>query len=226
MNICFGKSGSIACLTAIVLTMSGCLSGSEVDDPNLVAPSPPPPAGNSAPVIQGNPPPAVVVGQNYEFTPIASDADGDTLTFSIENRPSWASFDPATGTLSGVANLGMEGNYPNIRISVSDGQASVSTNIFSIEVTQVALGSATLSWTAPTQNTDQSPLVNLAAYKIYYGTSPGSYSNQVLVSNPGLTTFVVDNLVPDTYYFVATAINSVGIESAFSGMASTTVTAN
>ena len=41
---------------------------------------------------------------------------------------------------------------------------------FSITVTQVGLGSMSLSWTPPTQNTDGSALTDLAGYKLYYGT--------------------------------------------------------
>lgn len=223
MKLRLGKTCTVFLLGLATIALSGCLSSSEVEDPVPNTPNPPPSGGNNPPVIVGNPPPAVVVGQNYSFTPVASDPDGDPLSFSIQNQPAWATFDSATGSLSGVAALGTEGTYANIVITVSDGSQSVSMSQFSIEVTQVALGSATLSWTAPTQNTDGSPLMNLAAYKIYYGTTPGSYTNEILVANAGTTTYVVDNLVPDTYYFVSTSINSVGIESVISNMASKTI---
>ena len=49
-------------------------------------------------------------------------------------------------------------------------------SIFHVEVTQSALGSMTLSWTAPTENTDGSQLNDLAGYKLYYGTSAGNYT--------------------------------------------------
>jgi hypothetical protein len=77
-----------------------------------------------------------------------------------------------------------------------------------------------LSWTAPTQYTDGSPLTDLAGYKIYYGTEPGNYSVTIQLDNPGLTTYVVEYLTPNTYYFAVTAINSTGIESQYSGEAS------
>ena len=35
-------------------------------------------------------------------------------------------------------------------------------------------GSATVNWTAPTTNTDGTPLTNLAAFRVYYGTSSTS----------------------------------------------------
>ncbi|HSG98064.1 MAG TPA: fibronectin type III domain-containing protein [Woeseiaceae bacterium] len=77
-------------------------------------------------------------------------------------------------------------------------------------------GSVTLSWQPPTENSDGSPLLDLAGYNIYFGTSSNSYDNQIQVDNPGLSTYVVENLIPDTYYFSATAFNSSGNESAFS----------
>jgi len=211
------------CVTTVVL--GGCfdLMGDTVEETTAAPPDSGPGPSNNAPTISGNPPPAVIVGNNYTFTPIASDPDGDTLTFIIQNKPSWANFNASTGSLSGVANLGSEGTYANIGISVSDGSMSDSLPQFSIDVSQLALGSATLSWTPPTVNTDGSPLTDLAAYKIYYGTSPGSYPNQIRIDNPGISTYVVDNLVPNTYYFVSTSINSMGIESNYSNVASKAV---
>jgi len=92
-----------------------------------------------------------------------------------------------------------------------------------VTVQAVAVGSATLSWTPPTQNTDGSPLSNLAGYRIYWGPALGTYPNSVTLNNPGLTTYVVGNLVPGTYFFVATALNDVGVESTFSAVASKTI---
>ena len=74
----------------------------------------------------------------------------------------------------------------------------------------------TLNWMPPTENTDGSPLTNLAGYDIHYGTASGNYSQSVAVSNPGLATYVVDNLTPGTYYFSVTAVNSAGAESPLS----------
>ena len=176
-------------------------------------------SANSSPNIGGNPPPAVLAGEFYEFEPEATDPDGDTLTFSISNKPSWAMFETATGRLYGQPTLDNVGEYGNIIIAVSDGSTINSLAAFDIAVTQAALGNVTLSWAAPTQNADGSPLTDLAGYKIYYGTSSGIYDHEISINNPGTTTYVVDNLVPDTYYFAATSFNSTGIESNYSGEA-------
>ena len=159
----------------------------------------------------------------YSFTPSSSDADGDTLTFSISGQPSWASFDPLTGGLSGTPGAADVGVYSNIVISVSDGQASDSLPVFSISVEAISLGSATLSWSAPTQNEDGSQLTDLAGYKLYWGTTPGSYPNTVTINNATVTTYLVENLAPGTYEFVATSFNTSGVESRFSGTATKVV---
>jgi len=115
-----------------------------------------------------------------------------------------------------MPQLGDVGSYPNIVMSVSDGDLSSSLPEFSVDVLQIANDSITLSWTVPTENEDGSVLDDLAAYNFYYGTSPGSYPNQERVDNPGITTFVIENLPPATYYVVATAINNTGAESQYS----------
>ena len=181
------------------------------------------PSGNSSPIISGNPPPAVVVSEMYDFKPSAYDPDGDSLTFTITNKPNWASFNTSTGRLSGQPTLGNVGTITNIVISVSDGEASDSLGAFTVTVSQAALGNVTLNWTAPTQNEDGSPLMDLAGYKIYYGTSSQSYDHEIDIGNPSVTTYVVDNLVPDSYYFAATSFNTSGVESEYSGEAVRTV---
>jgi hypothetical protein len=210
------------------LTLSGCLSGeSSIVSGTSAAPRA---SGNdpsnSAPVIFGSPNAAVVVGDTYSFTPSASDPDGDALTFSISNKPGWANFNTSNGRLSGQALLGDVGDYNDIRISVSDGNTSVSLANFSITVSQTALGSVSLSWSPPTQNTDGTALTDLAGYKLYYGQSSGNYDKTIRIDNPSVSTYVIDNLVPDTYYIVATAFNSAGVESSYSGEAVKTVTSN
>ena len=204
-----------AALAAV--SLGGCLSDKEGDGQSAV--SSPGDVQNRAPVISGSPASAVTVGDAYSFTPTASDPDGDAITFSIENKPSWASFDTATGTLAGTPTLGNVGTYDGIIIRVSDGSLSASLSEFPVDVVQTSLGSVTLSWTPPTQNGDGSALTDLIAYKFYYGTESGQYTSSVRVDDPGIASYVVSNLVPDTYYFVATAVNSQGVESRYSNEA-------
>ena len=162
-------------------------------------------APNRPPTISGTPATSVLQGTLYSFQPTAADPDGNTLTFSIANRPAWATFDSATGRCRARRDRGDVGTTTGIVISVSDGARARRSPAFSIAVQAVATGSATLSWQPPTTNTDGTPLTNLAGYKVYWGTSPGNYSSSVTVNNPGITTYVVESLTPNTYYFAVKA---------------------
>jgi len=84
-------------------------------------------------------------------------------------------------------------------------------------------GAITLNWTPPTENTDGTPLTNLAGYDIHYGPASGDYTQSISITNPGLATYVVDNLTPGTYYFSVAAVNSAGTESPLSSEVSLTV---
>jgi len=77
--------------------------------------------------------------------------------------------------------------------------------------------SVTLNWQAPTKNTNDTNLADLAGYKIYYGTSPLLTTSVVTVTNPGATSKVINGLSSgQTYYFVITAVNDLGVESSYS----------
>src|SRR5262249_32177899 len=89
---------------------------------------------SSPPTISGTPGTSVTVGAAYSFTPTANDPSGNTLTFSIANQPSWASFNSATGQLSGNPAATNVGTYSGIVISTSDGYGSASLPAFTITV--------------------------------------------------------------------------------------------
>jgi Putative Ig domain len=180
---------------------------------------------NSPPTISGSPARSVTAGNAYAFTPTASDPNGNTLTFSIANKPSWASFSTTTGRLSGTPSSSNVGTYSNVTIRVSDGTSTVSLAAFSIAVNAVSSsnGAATLSWTPPTRNTDGSSLTNLSGYRIYYGTSSSALTKTISINSAGVTSYVVSDLSPATYYFAVSAVNSSGAESPRSSVASKAV---
>jgi hypothetical protein len=94
---------------------------------------------------------------------------------------------------------------------------------FNLTVLAVASGSATLSWTPPTQNTDGSALTNLAGYRVYWGPAVGNYTSSVTLNTAGVTSYVVESLAPGTYYFAVSAVNAGGVESTLSNSASKTI---
>jgi hypothetical protein len=178
---------------------------------------------NRAPTISGSPLLSIVTGLLYSFQPSASDPDGNTLTFSIQNRPAWATFNTATGRLSGTPGLLDILTYSNITISVSDGTAMVSLPAFSLSILPSASGSATVNWTPPTLNTDDTPLTDLASYRVVYGRAADTLDQSAPVSNPGLSSYTVDGLSQGTWYFAVIAVNAIGVESALSNVASKTI---
>jgi hypothetical protein len=91
---------------------------------------------NDAPTIAGSPAVTVAQGAAYSFIPTAADVDtGTTLTFSIANKPSWATFNTATGALSGTPANADVGGTAGIVISVSDGELSAALPAFTLTVT-------------------------------------------------------------------------------------------
>jgi Putative Ig domain len=216
----FGRP-KIAVVAALVLTvLAGCGGGGGDDG----TPATGGPGGaNAPPTIQGQPSANVMAGQAYSFQPSASDPNNDTLTFSVTGLPAWATFNASTGRVSGTPSAADVATYSGITISVSDGQASASLNAFAITVADTVVGSATLSWTPPTQNSDGSSLTNLAGYRVHYGRNPGQLSQTIEITNSSLSTYVVENLSAGTWYFALVTVNSGGTTSIMSNVAAKTI---
>ncbi len=174
------------------------------------------------PTITGTPATTVQAGAPYAFTPKASDPGSSTLSFSIQNMPSWATFSIATGALTGTPGNSNVGTFSNIVISVSNGTAKAALASFSITVTAAPTtnGTATLSWTAPTQNTNGTSITNLAGYQIDYGTSASALTQSLQIPNPAATTGTVNGLTSGTWYFAVVSYNTDGSSSSSSSVVS------
>ena len=180
-------------------------------------------APNTPPNISGTPPDSVKAGQSYAFAPSASDAEGQKLTFSITNKPVWASFDATTGLLSGAPSSAQAGSYSNIVISVNDGQYTSSLPAFSVTVLADTQGSATVMWSKPTTNVDGTPLTNLAGYRVVYGQSADTMSQSIVIANPDITSVVIEQLAPGTWYFAAKSFTTANVESDLSTVGQKTI---
>ncbi len=86
-------------------------------------------------------------------------------------------------------------------------------------VCSLEAGTVTLAW-------DPSPGTNVIVnYNIYYGVESATYTNIVAAGTN--TTIAVSNLVGEqTYYFAATAVDTFGLESDYSGEASALIPVN
>lgn len=190
-------------------------------------------SGNTAPTISGTASTQASLGSTYSLAPQATDPDGDTLAFTIQNKPSWAQFNTATGVLTGTPDSAA--TFANIVITVSDGKATASLPAFSITVgdgTGSNSGSGStppqaapsgpnvaLSWNVPTQTIDGQTLQNLAGYRIHYGTNQNAMVNSIEVPSAGSNSYTVSSLrAGTTYYFAVRAITADGDESEISNV--------
>lgn len=82
-------------------------------------------------------------------------------------------------------------------------------------------GTAVLSWSPPSTNTDGSP-VTLTGFSIYVGTSPGNLKPIRMVGATE-TTAVLNGFLPGTYYFAVAAVSTTGAQSALSNIESKTI---
>lgn len=232
---------SLALLLCVSATLAGCKSGgggsssssapiatsasstpvvtstpapASTPDPVTAPESTPAPEQNSAPKISGSTIESVTVNSLYSFKPAASDPDGDTLAFQIQNKPAWATFSTVTGQLAGTPAAA--GTFANIVISVNDGAVTTAMPAFSIAVTNPTVNSAKLTWAAPTENTDGSALSDLAGFTIVYGTSQASLDQTVRIDNATASTYTLDNFPSGTYYFAIKAFTAGGAESVLS----------
>jgi hypothetical protein len=214
---------SVLLLTAVLLT--AC------DDDSIVTPTSPSTAAATstpAPVeLAGTPPSSVTVGKDYLFQPTVTQGGG-VVSFKVQGLPSWATFDTDTGALTGTPASANEGTTGSITITGSNGSSSSSVGPFTIAVNPPpapapSTGSATLSWTAPTENTDGTPITGLAGYHIYYGISATAMTTTVTIASPTATSYVVSGLASGTYYFTVVAYNSDGVDSGDSNTASQTI---
>lgn len=86
---------------------------------------------------------------------------------------------------------------------------------------------ATVSWTVPTTNTDDTPLTDLASYNVYWNSgdpslvsAPSGKVRSVPLASTPMTT--ITSLAAGTWNFAVTAVNSKGVESPLSNIVSKT----
>jgi hypothetical protein len=210
------------------LLLTGCNWDDHDSAAAQTAPAESTPAASS-PVISGTPATSIPVGASYMFRPVASDPDGQALTFAIKNKPAWAAFDTATGVLAGTPSVENVGTYAQIAISVSDGAKIALLAPFSIDVARTKpvappgtvappKSAVTVSWTSPTLNTNGTTVTDLAGYHIYYGPTSTQLNQVIDVAGADVTTFVLSNISAGTWYFAVAAYNSDKVESNLSAV--------
>jgi Fibronectin type III domain len=211
------------CLAATLL-FAGCWGNDSAPatasvSPATTATSAPPSGGTVPPVtLQGIPPTSIAAGDTYSFQPTVA-ASSTVVIFKISGQPAWSHFDTSNGALRGTPSVLDEGSSGHIVITASNATSTASLTPFTIRVTPPASATAKLSWTAPTENTDGTPITDLAGYHILYGTSPSELTNTITVASANATTFEISGLAEGTYYFAVVAYNSAGLDGDQSSLA-------
>ncbi len=131
---------------------------------------------------------------------------------------SWANDRGGEGVANGtdtwkIDGISLELGDNNVTVTAEDISGETASRNVQINRESGEKGSATLSWNAPTERTDGSPLTNLAGYMIYYGRMSGVYDYQVDIDSPGVLTYVVEDLVAGEWYFSLAAYDAEGLES-------------
>jgi hypothetical protein len=148
-----------------------------------------------------------------ETVALAGTADSNASIVSV----SWTSDKGGKGAASGsesweTAPIPLLIGDNTITITAEDGTGATASRTVIIK-REGEGGQVTLAWQAPTAREDNSPLVDLAGYYIHYGRMSETYDYEIKVENPGIASYVVDNLSSGTWYFVARAYDSRGLVS-------------
>jgi hypothetical protein len=220
-------------LSALLIAASllaGCGGASAPVTPASVAnatATPSSPAGTPV-ELTGTPAASVTAGQNYAFQPTVTQGTG-TVTFQIQGKPTWATFNNSTGALTGTPTSANEGTDGGITITGTNGSSSSSIGPFTISVQALPTppppitGSVTLVWTTPTQNTDGTPIVGLTGYHIHYGTSASALTTTITITDATQTSYVVSGLAHGTYFFAVDAYDAAGDDSSLSNVGGITI---
>jgi Putative Ig domain len=126
---------------------------------------------NSAPTLSGTPGTTASVGQSYSFTPTVSNPSGKSLSFSIANQPSWASFNTVTGRLYGTPTQGDAGTVAHVVVIVRGATGASSLPMFTLTVQG---GNSTSTYTSSTMSPSTLRLVPGSTWQM---TVNETYSN-------------------------------------------------
>ncbi|MEO9968177.1 MAG: putative Ig domain-containing protein [Reichenbachiella sp.] len=144
------------------------------------------PPTNNAPVVASIADQSVEEGNSVNVAVSASDADGDNLTLSATNLPSFASFTDngdGTGTVSITTSIGDAGTYSNLTITAYDGQVNGS-DTFELTVTAAQAGNtAPVLAAVGNQSVDEDSTLNVSI------TATDADGDNLTISATGLPTF-------------------------------------
>jgi hypothetical protein len=178
-------------------------------------------AAQSVTISVSAPTPTVSISANP--TSISS-GSSSTLSWSSTNATSCTASGGWSGTLatSGSQSTGALSASTTYGLSCTGPGGSASQSA-TVSVTPATTGSATLTWAAPTVNTNGTSVTPLVGYTIYYGTTEGALTQSTVVSGASTLTDTITGLTPGTWYFAVAADAADGTQSAMSEIGSKTI---
>lgn len=202
-------AGNFATIAFLSLACSACMSGSES---GFSASSAPVAAGLSLTVTKPGASEIVTKDESIALAGTANSGSGVTDV-------SWSSNRGVTGQATGTdswttALIELKLGENVITITATDGANNSVADTIVINRESAGKASALLSWQSPTAREDGTPLIDLKGYRIHYGRMSGVYDYQININNPGVVSYLVNNLPPGDWYFRVTAFDRGGAESA------------
>jgi hypothetical protein len=150
------------------------------------------------------------------------------VTVTLTGAPTYTTTFTSSSTFSRVIIVKFRADAPaTLRVNYTQTAGGGSINMQAAALSQAATvqptSSATLTWQPPTLNTDGSALTDLTGFKVYWGSTQGTYTRSQQISNVAARSYTATGLATGTWYFVVSALNSQGVESPYSNVWSKTV---
>jgi hypothetical protein len=140
------------------------------------------------------------------------------VTVTLPGAPSYTTTFSSAKTFSRVVTVKFRADAPgSLKVVYTQTAGAGTINMQAAALSTVG-GSTTLTWQPPATNTDGTPLTNLTAFKVYWGTAQGTYPHSTSIASGTARTHTVTGLGTGTWYFVVTALNAKGIESPYSNV--------
>lgn len=170
-----------------------------------------------------------VLPNSLSFTATQGEANPASQTISISSNQIWTASDDASwlslsGT-SGSSNGTIIASINTASLAIGNHTGTITvigggfTRTASVTLTlnTPATSSAALTWNANTE-------IDLAGYKVYRSTSSGVYGDPIATLQGNVTSYIATGLQSGTtYFFVITAYDNAGNESAYSSEVSKSI---
>lgn len=161
---------------------------------------------------------------------LTAGANAQTLTFTAETvtgagsvvpKLTWST-SPAATSCTASGDAAWTGSKP---VSGTETLAAITASKSYSMLCTWPDASATLTWTPPTLNTDDTPLTNLAGYRIKNGATATTMTNNTDVPNPAASSYTMTGLPAGPRYFAVLAYTTQGTESVLSNTVNKTISA-